>query len=234
MPGIPLAFMAARPLPWVSLSSWSGIRELPALSHYFPELAPICRMSGLMGSDVKIYHNLQFPRPPPPLVMMLLARAGSLSWPTEWMNGQLWVAERGRGGVYLGPGAIMVTWSSELASHNPDPAINISLKQSFVTLLNQWNDFSVYRCSLWNLPFTTCLMLQLFNMFMFIVWSSSRSYLKCGWPSQWVVTFHFRTKVWSLTWEANGWWTQLAHSVVRSLTWLFRVTKEEAANPESK
>ena len=85
--------------PWVSLSSWSGIRELPARSHYFPELAPICRMSGLMGSDVKIYHNLQFPRPPPLLlVMMLLARAGSLSWPTEWMNGQLWVAERGRGG----------------------------------------------------------------------------------------------------------------------------------------
>ena len=54
------------------------------LSHYFPELAPICRMSGLMGSDVKIDHNLQLSRPLPPVMM---PRPGlSLSWPTEWLG----------------------------------------------------------------------------------------------------------------------------------------------------
>ena len=46
----------------------SQIRDY-LLSHYFPELAPICRLSGLMGSDVKIYHNLQFARPLPPVMM---------------------------------------------------------------------------------------------------------------------------------------------------------------------
>ena len=87
-----------------------------------------------MGSDVKIYHNLQFARPLPPVMMPQPAAQLSLS---PRMNE--WAApsggERG-GGVYLGPGAILVIWSSELASHNPDPAINIGLKQSFVTLLN--------------------------------------------------------------------------------------------------
>ena len=138
--------------------------ELPGLRHYFPELAPICRLSGLMGSDVKIYHNLQFARPLPP-VMMPQPAALSLR-----MNE--WAAPSGGegGGVYLGPGAILVIWSSELASHNPDPAINISLKQSFVTLLNRWNDLSVYSGSSWNLPFNTCLMLQLSSVFLFIVW----------------------------------------------------------------
>ena len=131
------------------------------LSHYFPELAPICRMSGLMGSDVKIYHNLQFPRPLPP-VMMLLAPASSLSLVTNRMNE--WAApsggeeRRGEGGVYLRPGAIMVIWSSELASPSPDPAINISLEQSFVTALNQCR--RRLRCSWRNLPSTTCLMLH--------------------------------------------------------------------------
>ena len=63
MPGIPQAAFMTRLLQF-SLRPRDYL-----LSHYFPELAPICRMSGLMGSDVKIDHNLQFARPLPPVMM---------------------------------------------------------------------------------------------------------------------------------------------------------------------
>ena len=154
-------------------------------------------MSGLMGSDVKIYHNLQFARPSSPPVMMLLA--GSLSLVTNRMNE--WAAlSGGEGGRGCLPGAggnhghlvirARITQSWPRNKHQPQTKLCYALKPM------KWLDV---HWGMYHSPRVWCFIMS--NVFMVIFSIIFKMWLTITMSGH----FSFQDTSQTLTWEANGW-----------------------------